>query len=114
MKTPAPDGSESSKRTVRALWPRTNLGETRPLGDEFVEFKKTLDAAKKDRDDAEAHIAEIENKIRAAIGDAEVGSLPDGGRFTLRSQTRAEHVVKESTFRVLRYSAAKPAKERKR
>lgn len=43
----------------------------------------------------------IETEIKAKLGDAEIGTLP-GWRVTWKSQTRAEHTVPASTFRVLR------------
>lgn len=46
--------------------------------------------------------AEAENKLKFAIGHAEAGILPDGAVYTFKTQSRAEHVVKASTFRVLR------------
>jgi putative phage-type endonuclease len=58
------------------------------------EAKKTAEAAK------------IE--VLAALGDAEAGEC-DLGLLTYYEQTRKEHLVKESTFRVARFKAIKGA-----
>ena len=50
-----------------------------------------------------------EASLKQAIGEAEIGSLPDGTSFHWSTQTRPEHTVKESTFRVLRRKSAKGA-----
>lgn len=58
--------------------------------------------------EAEKRLAEIDDDLRGAIGRATRGVLP-GGRisYSLKHQTRAEHVVKASSTRVLRRHAAK-------
>ena len=48
-------------------------------------------------------LGEIETEIKAKLGDHERATLP-GWAISWKAQTRAEHVVKASTFRVLRIS----------
>ena len=44
----------------------------------------------------------LENRIKAAMGEASRGLLPDGTAFTWKVQQRAEHVVAASECRILR------------
>lgn len=48
-----------------------------------------------------------ENRLKAALGSATFGQLPNGETYSYKTQTRAEHIVKASTFRVLRKMASK-------
>ena len=45
--------------------------------------------------------------LRHAIGDATFGVTSDGRTLTLKTQSRKEHVVSASTFRVLRLKGPK-------
>lgn len=82
--------------------------DDRALVAEFVEAK----AARKSAEEREQA---AKNALLWRIGDAEEARFPDGQGFTYRTQTRGEHVVKASTFRVLRESAApKKAKSNRR
>ena len=100
---PEPDKSEATTRAIKRMFPRHAEGEVRALGDEFIEWRDRLDAAKADKSIAEDEIRELTNKITAAIGDAEFGLLPDGSGWKYRVEPRKEHVVKASEPRVLRY-----------
>lgn len=48
-----------------------------------------------------------ESQMLAAMGDAEVATLPGGRSYSYFEQTRSAHYVEESTFRVLRIRKAK-------
>lgn len=96
-----PDGSEATKRALLALFPH-DTGEEITLDGSFVdahderlELKETIKTAK-DR------LAELDNRFKFAMEDATFAALPNGVLYSLKSQTRKEHFVKESTFRVLR------------
>lgn len=109
-KAPAPDGSESAARALAALYAHPTPGSIAHLDGalleadaELAELKQTISALKKRSD-------ELEAALKAAIGTAEMGVLPDGTAYSWKEQTRAEHIVKASTFRVLRRHA--PKKER--
>ena len=65
---------------------------------ELLELDERLRAEMKELETAHKAVA---NEMKLKIGDAE-SALVAGWRVTLKSQTRKEHVVKESTFRVLR------------
>jgi len=49
------------------------------------------------KDDADA-------KLKYALGTAEIGLLPGGGKYTFKSTTRKSYTVAETTFRTLRRS----------
>lgn len=98
---PEVDGSEATAKVLRLLYPTSN-GQTISLPSSFAEVAADLDRLKEERKRVEAAIRAHENAIKAALGENECGVLPDGSGWTYRSQTRGQHVVKESTFRVLR------------
>lgn len=112
---PKPDGSDSAKRGLAALYrdrpdPESLVqlpGSMLEEDVELVELKASVSAMQK-------RIATIENGIKAHIGKAEMGVLPDGTVYSWREQTRAEHVVRESTFRVLRRHATQAEKQETR
>jgi putative phage-type endonuclease len=112
---PKPDGSESSKRALDALYrdrpaPESYVqlpGSMLDLDVELNELKLTEGVIKKRR-------AEIENLIKAHIGSAEQGVLSDGTVWSWKQQERAEHVVQASKFRVLRRHATAAEKRSSR
>lgn len=106
---PSTDGSESCRRAIQRLHPRDN-GESVPLPDEWLEHSARLAELKAQKSDTEKEIAELENAVKAIIGDATYGVLPDGRRFAWKTQSRAEYVVKASEFRVLRLEKPKGQK----
>lgn len=103
---PNVDGSEATRRALAMLYPEDN-GDARPLPPSANEWDYELLEVKEQLKELESRKRELENKLRAEMGDATYGILSDGTEYTLRTQTRAEHVVKESTFRVLRRKRAK-------
>jgi putative phage-type endonuclease len=109
---PKPDGSDSAKRALGALYRDT------PTPESFVHLPGTLIDAdtelcemKKTARVLHDRIAALENEIKAHIATAEHGVLPNGTVYSWREQSRAEHVVKASKFRVLRRHAPRAEKE---
>lgn len=96
-------------KAVAKLHPLDN-GETVNLPIEFGEVLNELEAAKAAIKAAEAIKAKAEAKIKDALRDATYGDLADGRSISWKTQTRAEYVVAETTFRVLRASAKKSKK----
>lgn len=103
---PPPDGSASARAALASMYPEDS-GESVALPGVAIDWDNELDPLKDQIKALEARKAELENLIKGAIGDATTGVLPNGVSYTFKAQTRAEHIVKESTFRVLRRKAAK-------
>jgi putative phage-type endonuclease len=105
---PAPDGTEGSRRALQALYPEGHGITVLPYAaieaaDELERLKSDLRALEKRKD-------EIENTLRAALGDSEVGMLTDGRSFSWKLQTRRECVMPATSFRVLRLHHSKGRK----
>lgn len=104
---PPIDASAATGRILAKLWPEDS-GATVVLPPAAAEWDAALTKAKEDIKEAEARKLAAENLIKAAIGDASYGDLPDGGRYSWKSQDRrilCKHcgeVLSDSTFRVLR------------
>ena len=104
---PPPDASESCRDVLKRLYPKEAPGKVIALGGDAVTWdRKRLDA-KAQLEVAKAAEREADNWLIAALGDAEAAILPDGTRLTYKAQTRKSYTVNETTFRVLRRTAAK-------
>lgn len=100
--TPPPvDGTEDAARALAQLHPRDS-GEAIVLPADAAAWDSELAAVKAKRKTLEELETELENRIKAAIGDATFGVLPDGGRWSWKTQERKEYTVKASSHRVLR------------
>ena len=105
---PAVDGSEATARALAEVWPAHMPGERKALDDLIdaaVRRGDLKDEAKRISDE----LAEIDNQIKAAIGDAEIGTLAGLDAYTLRTQqgrkstcTECGHTSQGEPFRVLR------------
>lgn len=105
---PPVDGSESTTETIKEAFPKSMAEEIVQLDATYLELHEALRAAKESEKHVKARIAEIENKIKAAIGNAEVGALPNGaGAYKWATQHRAAYSVEEQDYRVLRYVKGK-------
>lgn len=98
---PPIDGSLATAKILARLHPDDD-GSTVALPMECIEWAKKLQDAKAAIKAQKELEQEAENHLIAAIGDSTYGILPDGTRWSWKSQTRKAHSVKESTFRVLR------------
>ncbi len=103
---PPCDGSEASARALAKVYPRDN-GEAVVLPGELIGVSDELDDVKATIKAAKGRAAVLEAQIQSAIGGASVGLLIDGSGWTWKTQTRVEHVVQASTFRVLRRTKAR-------
>lgn len=98
---PEIDGSDATAEAIRRLHPLDNGAEVM-LPPEADAWDAELAAIKEQLAALEARKQEIDNRLRAAIGDATFGALPSGGRYSLKTVSRKETVVNASTFRTLR------------
>jgi hypothetical protein len=102
---PRVDGSEATTRALNKLY-RAKGDTPIDLPAECWDLPLELERAKEEVKAAETKRDEIANRIKAALGENTVATYP-GGSISWKEQTRAEHFVKASTFRVLRVSAKK-------
>lgn len=104
---PAPDGSDSAKRTLAQLYPHDDPEKYVVLPADLQEVADELEDLKEQTKAAKRRQTELENLIKAALGTGTRGVLPSGIEYSWKEQTTKEHVVKESSFRVLRRHAPK-------
>lgn len=103
---PPVDASVVTTAVLSRLHPDDD-GSTVELPDEALEWHNELANVKEKIKVLEELKALNENRLRAAIGGATFGQLPNGEVYSYKTQTMKEHVRKESTFRVLRKLSAK-------
>jgi len=99
---PAIDGSVATEAALKFLHPN-DTGEVVQLPEEAWAWTKRLEEIKQEQRLIDDERRLIENQLRAAIGDATFGEVGDI-RWSLKTTTKKEHVVKESTYRALRMS----------
>ncbi|HEX2676203.1 MAG TPA: YqaJ viral recombinase family protein [Polyangiales bacterium] len=110
---PKPDGSDSASRALAALYSKRPDPESFvQLGGDLLDLDEELCGLKEAQRTLKQRIDLIEQHIKAAIGEAEYGALPNGTRYSWKQQTRAAYAVDEATFRVLRRHASKQEKSR--
>ena len=100
---PAIDGADATAEALKRLYPR-DLGASVDLPPEATEWDERLRSVKAELSRLDDEKRELENFIKAAIGDASFGALPDGGRYAWRTverhyEAREAHT---SSFRELR------------
>jgi predicted phage-related endonuclease len=103
---PEADGAEATREILRQIYPK-DTGESIALDAEAIEWHEALVAAKGQKKVAEFDIDTYSNKLRQAIGDATVATLPNGVVYTHKWQDRAAYSVEAGGSRILRASAAK-------
>lgn len=91
---------------VKRLWSREN-GETVLLTEDDLKLVEAWEIAKAESRDAGKEAKDLQAKIWDRIGEATFGALPDGTMIALKTQSRKEHTVKASEFRVMRRLKAK-------
>jgi putative phage-type endonuclease len=98
---PPADASDSTKEVLMRLYPK-DTGESKALPAEFAEFHTNRKLLKDQIKAAEEQIQGMDNQIKAAIGEATIGLLPDGSGFSWKAQHRDSYVVQACDYRVLR------------
>lgn len=104
---PPVDGTEAGKALLRALYPRETPGLVVNLPAEAMEWDIDLQGLKSLEKAHDATKLALENKLKAAIGEAECGVLPNGVTFTWKASERKGYVVEATTVRTLRRKEAK-------
>lgn len=110
---PPIDASERTLDAIKRLHPLDNGEEVR-LPEEAVAWLDELERAKSLIKSADEAKTKAESELRAAIGAATFGELPDGRRLSLKTTERKGYTpnpVEPCTYRVLRVEK-KPTKTR--
>jgi len=98
------DGSESTREALAALYPK-DTGLQVALPPDAIEWTRELELFKAQTKVLEEQIRARENALKAAIGDASLGVLPDGTSWSWKEQIRIDPPrlePRETRFRVLR------------
>jgi len=104
---PPVDGSDSARDLLKRLYPKETPGLTVVLPGEATDWAaRRLEGIALGKQ-GEAMRTAAENRIKQAIGEAEVGVLSDGSQFTWRATERAGYVVQATLVRTLRFKEAK-------
>src|SRR5262245_2757565 len=98
---PTGNPPESCYEALQRLYPR-DTGETVTLSGDLIHLVDRIEELKATRKDADMTIKKLENKLRAAIGDATFGVLPNGVSFSLKLVKRSGYTVDATEFRQLR------------
>ena len=106
---PEPDASVSAKEAIARLYPKEHEAEAIALDSTYLDLATHLDNAKKLKKENKHAILEIENQIKAAMGDAAVALLPDGSSFTLKTVQRVGYSVEATSYRQLRKESKRMA-----
>lgn len=101
-RTPPPaDGTELSREALKILYPKDS-GEVALLPATLIEAADALEITKVESKKVEEVRLLAENQIKAAMGNASRGVLPDGRQFSWTTQQRKGYVVQPSESRVFR------------
>lgn len=101
-KVPPPtDSHQATAETIKSMFPNDS-GESVQLPEEFVEMDEQLEQCKEKIKELEVRKTEITNRLIQCLGAASEGCLPNGVRYTYKTQHRKESISKASSFRVLR------------
>jgi len=107
---PEPTGTETDRTALGRLY-ASESGETIALPPEFMDEAQTLAECEETIRRCETKKLEIENRVRATLGTAVKGVLPDGSWWTWKEQSRPKMVPDEtaprSVSRVLRRGGKK-------
>lgn len=97
--------TEDDTEVVKALWPKALPDSEILLPEDAVEWDDALRAAEADEKAAHTDVERLKNQIRAAMGNKELGVLPDGsGFYTWKNQPKSGYTVEPTESRVLRKS----------
>jgi putative phage-type endonuclease len=108
---PEIDGSDHTASAIKLRYPGEIEGKVVALPDDAAAWSDELERLAEERKTIEGREEELKNKLRAAIGDAEIGECPAGGPvWTFKKSAKAAHFVKESVSRVLRRKKGKKEK----
>jgi predicted phage-related endonuclease len=94
---PPPDDSEAASRALARLY-RETTGETVALDQSAITTAERLQKARRLRLRLDKIERGLANELKAAIGEAEVGLLPNGDAWEMKRVHRAAYEVAESDY----------------
>lgn len=97
---PDADGADGTVEAVRKMWPSSN-GKTIGLDGAAQDLADELDRIKGEARDLERQAKAIENKLRAKMGENEIGVLGDGSSITLTTVYRSAYTAEATSYRKL-------------
>lgn len=98
---PRADGLPGTSEALRRLFPSDN-GETIDLDGQAQQWMELLERARDEQSGAEDAAEELANLLKARMGSASFGRLPEGSYVTLKTTKRAGYTVESTTYRQLR------------
>jgi predicted phage-related endonuclease len=98
---PQIDGSEATRSALTRAYPEHAPGLHVRL-DDYADLIEERADLKSDVRQLEARLGEIDNKLLAAFGEAEVGTINGEAVLSLRTTQRAAYEVPASSYRALR------------
>ena len=104
---PPPDGSESARVALKKLYPTATPGKVVPLPASLCHWDEQLQVLTEARKLAEKNEQYAKQQLIAGIGDAEIGTLPNGVIYRYPEVHVKAHQRKESRYRKLTRVAPK-------
>lgn len=103
---PEADGAADTSDTIAKLWPEAT-GDVVPLDSELISVASSLLDVRTQIAALGKRKAELENLLRAAVGPASAGELPDGTRVEVPTIHRKAYAVEASSYRQVRIKGAR-------
>lgn len=97
-----PEAGAADNQAMRLLYPQHDPGKVIELPAIAVTLDDMRTKAKQDVTAAEKRQDEAEAQLKQMMGDAEYGTLPDGGRYSWKTSERKAYSVPAETTRTLR------------
>lgn len=91
--TPSPDASEATMDALKRIYPKDD-GETIELGGDFIDMDLERQEIAAQLSELEGKKREIDNRVRHEIGDASVGILPSGRKYTWKANKNGVRVLR--------------------
>ena len=99
---PIVDGTERTSQALKLIFPHATPGETLTLPQHACEWTSDLETAKAEAKALADKIRILEDALKAEIGNAEMGVLPDGsGAWKWQNVKRKGYEVKATEYRQL-------------
>lgn len=103
---PPIDDSDATADAVRAVWPEHLPGAVVKLDGMLDQLDRRLQLQAQIKR-SKAELQQIDSELRAALADAEIGTVNDVPVLTYRTSERAGYVVEPTTVRALRPATKK-------